>query len=72
MGLREELRKIQIQKDENIQEEEIQLLSVISTVGNGFTISQICQNLPDNQDVWELLKALYKKGYLEITLRHRD
>ncbi|HAA29863.1 MAG TPA: hypothetical protein DCE56_21910 [Cyanobacteria bacterium UBA8553] len=72
LGLREELRKIQIQKDENIQEEEIQLLSVISTVGNGFTISQICQNLPDNQDVWELLKALYKKGYLEITLRHRD
>jgi hypothetical protein len=68
----EELRKYSIQKDENILEEERQFLSVVNTVRSSITISQLCQNWPDNQKVWELLKSLYKKGYLEITLRQRD
>ncbi|MCC5637618.1 hypothetical protein LC593_17585 [Nostoc sp. CHAB 5844] len=72
LEFREELKRIHNQKDENIIEEERQLLSVISTVKSGLTISQVCQRLPDNQDVWDLLKTLYKKGYLEIMLRHRD
>ncbi|HEY9694182.1 MAG TPA: hypothetical protein V6D15_18415 [Oculatellaceae cyanobacterium] len=71
LEFREETRKLQERKDENILEEEKQLLSVVSTVESGLTISQACQSLPD-KDVWELLKALYKKGYLEITLRHRN
>ena len=70
--LREELSKLQFRRDENIVEEEIQILRAISTVENDLTISQLCQRLSDNHDVWELLKALYKKGHLEITLRHRD
>jgi hypothetical protein len=69
---REESRKIQTQKDENLLEKERQFLSAINMVESGLTISQVCQNLPDNQDVWKLLKTLYKKGYLEITLRQRD
>ncbi|MHC5822825.1 MAG: hypothetical protein ACYT04_45075, partial [Nostoc sp.] len=72
LGLREELSKIQLPKDKNVLEEERQFLNVISTVETGLTISQVCQSLPDNQDVWELLKTLHKKGYLEITLRQRD
>ncbi|MEH1768407.1 hypothetical protein [Nostoc sp.] len=72
LGLREELSKIQLPKDENILEEERQFLNVIGTVETGLTINQVCQSLPDNQDVWELLKTLHKKGYLEITLRQRD
>lgn len=72
LEFRDESRKIQSQKDENLLEKERQLLSAISTVENGLTISQFCQRLPDNQDVWKLLKTLYKKGYLEITLHQRD
>ncbi|MDZ7995672.1 MAG: hypothetical protein RM022_022365 [Nostoc sp. EfeVER01] len=72
LGLHEELSKIHLPKDENVLEEERQFLNVISTVETGLTISQVCQSLPDNQDVWKLLKTLHKKGYLEITLRQRD
>ena len=69
--LREETRRLQARKDENLLEEERQFLSIINTVESDLTISQAYQSLPD-KDVWEILKALYKKGYLEITLRQRD
>ena len=72
LEFREESRKIQTLKDENLLEKERQFLNTINMVESGLTISQVCQNLPDNQDVWKLLKTLYKKGYLEITLRQRD
>ncbi len=72
LEFREESRKIESQKNENLLEEERQLLSTISMVGSGLTISQVYQRLPDNQDIWKLLKTLYKKGHLEITLHHRD
>jgi len=72
LELRKELIKIQNQKDENLLEEEKQFLSVINTGESGLTISKVCQILPDNQDIWEILKNLYKKGYLEITLNQRD
>lgn len=68
---REKTRKLQARKDENLLEEERQFLSIINTVESDLTISQAYQSLPD-KDVWEILKALYKKGYLEITLRQRD
>ncbi|MUG95346.1 hypothetical protein F7734_24460 [Scytonema sp. UIC 10036] len=72
LEFREESIKIESQKDEHLLEEERQLLSAISMVGSGLTISQVYQSLPDNQDIWKLLKTLYKKGYLEITLHQRD
>ncbi|MBD2413807.1 hypothetical protein FACHB389_19880 [Nostoc calcicola FACHB-389] len=72
IGFCEEVRKIKNQKYENIVEEERQLLNIISNVESDLTISQVCQRLPNNQDVWKLLRALYNKGYLEITLHQRD
>ncbi|BBD64534.1 hypothetical protein NIES4072_18040 [Nostoc commune NIES-4072] len=72
VGFREELRKIMSQKHENLLEEEKKLLSIITTVESGFTISQIFQTFQDTQDVWKILKNLYEKGRLEIILRQRD
>lgn len=70
--LRGELRKLQFHKEENLKDEERQLLSTISPGESSITISQLRQRTSDNRDVWEILKALYKKGHLEITLRRRD
>ncbi len=69
---RDELRKIAFQKDEDLLDEERQLLSAISTEGSSITFSQLRQRLQGDRDVWEVLKALYKKGHLEITLRRRE
>lgn len=71
-NFREELKKIIFQKDEQLLNEEQQLLNVIIPAENGLTISQIRQRLSYNRDIWELLKDLYKKGHLEITLHQRD
>ncbi|HEY9694177.1 MAG TPA: hypothetical protein V6D15_18390 [Oculatellaceae cyanobacterium] len=66
------LRKLQFQKDENISDEEKNLLNTINIGENVIAISQLRQRLSDNRDVWELLKTLYKKGHLEITVKRRD
>lgn len=71
-ALRGELRKFQFHKNENLKDEERQLLDTVSPGESPITISQLRQRTSDNRDVWELLKALYKKGYLDITLRRRD
>lgn len=71
-SLCEELIKINCQKDEQLLDEEQQLLNVIIPAENGLTISQIRQRLSYNRDIWELLKDLYRKGHLEITLHQRD
>ena len=70
--IQNKLKEIHFKRDENLREQEIQLLNAISPENSGLTISQLRQSLPDNEEVWELLKALYKKGHLEITLRRRD
>jgi hypothetical protein len=70
--LQGKLREINFKIDENLQEEERQLLNVISSENSAIALSQLRQSLRDNHEVWELLKALYKKGHLEITLRRRD
>ncbi len=70
--LREELRQINCQKDEQLLDEEQQLLNVIVTVDNGLTISQLRKRLSYNRDIWNLLRVLYEKGHLEITLHQRD
>lgn len=70
--LQERLAEIQVKKDENIQEQERQILNAIGTEKKAIALSQLRQSLPDDQDVWKLLKSLYKKGHLEITLRHRE
>lgn len=67
-----ELRKLQFHKNENLKGEEKQLLDTLHAGESAITISQLRQRLLDNREVWELLKALYKKGHLEITLRRRD
>lgn len=67
-----ELRKLQFHKDKNLKDEERQLLNTIGPEESAITISQLRQRTLDNQDVWEILEALYKKGHLEITLRRRD
>ncbi len=71
-ALRGELRKLQFDKDENLKDEERELLNTISQGESVITLSQIRQHPSENQDTWKILKALYKKGYLEITLRRRD
>ena len=71
-GLRGELRKLQFHKDENLKDEERRLLDTIRPGESPITISQLRQRTPDNEGLWELLKALYKKGHLEITLHRRD
>ncbi|MEG4985774.1 hypothetical protein QUB08_08395 [Microcoleus sp. BR0-C5] len=70
--LQDKLKEIHFKRDENLQEEERQLLNAISSDNSAIAISQLPQNLPHNQEVWELLKTLYKKGHLEIMLRRRD
>lgn len=70
--LQETLAEIQVKKDEDIQEQERQLLNAIGTEKKAIALSQLRQNLPENQEVWELLRGLYKKGHLEITLRRRE
>ncbi len=70
--LRRELIKLQFHKDENLKDEERRLLDTVRSEESPITISQLRQRTSDNRDVWELLKALYKKGHLEITLRQRD
>lgn len=71
-SLRGELRKLQFHKEENLKDEERRLLDTVRPGESPITISQLRQRTPDNEGVWELLKALYKKGHLEITLRRRD
>jgi hypothetical protein len=70
--LQDKLKEIHFKRDENLQEEERQLLNAISPDNSAIALSQLPQNLPHNQEVWELLKTLYKKGHLEIMLRRRD
>lgn len=70
--LQERLAEVQVKKDENIQEQERQILNVIGTEKKLIALSKLRQSLPDDRDIWELLKILYKKGHLEITLRHRE
>jgi helix-turn-helix protein len=70
--LQDKLKEIHFKRDESLLEEERQLLNAISSDNSAIAISQLRQNLPNNQEVWELLKTLYKKGHLEIMLRRRD
>jgi predicted nucleic acid-binding Zn-ribbon protein len=70
--LQDKLKEIHFKRDESLLEEERQLLNAISPDNSAIAISQLRQNLPHNQEVWELLKTLYKKGHLEIMLRRRD
>jgi len=70
--LQNKLKEIHFKRDESLLEEERQLLNAISSDNSAIAISQLRQNLPHNQEVWELLKTLYKKGHLEIMLRRRD
>jgi hypothetical protein len=70
--LQDKLKEINFKRDESLLEQERQLLNVISSDNGAIAISQLRQNLPHNQEVWELLKTLYKKGHLEIMLRRRD
>jgi hypothetical protein len=70
--LQDKLKEINFKRDESLLEQERQLLNVISSENSAIAISQLRQNLPHNQEVWELLKTLYKKGHLEIMLRRRD
>lgn len=67
-----ELRKLQFHKNENLKDEERHLLSTLHAGESTITISQLRQRLSGNREVGGLLKNLYKKGHLEITLRRRD
>jgi hypothetical protein len=69
--LQDKLKEIHFKRDESLLEEERQLLDAISSDNSAIAISQLRQNWPHNQEVWELLKTLYKKGHLEIMLRRR-
>jgi helix-turn-helix protein len=69
--LQDKLKEIHFKRDESLLEEERQLLNAISPDNSAIALSQIRQSLPNNQEVWELLKTLYKKGHLEIMLRRR-
>jgi hypothetical protein len=70
--LQDKLKEIHFKRDEDLLEEERQLLNAISSDKSAIAISQLRQNLPHNQEVWEVLKTLYKKGQLEIMVRRRD
>ncbi|GAA6621959.1 hypothetical protein [Scytonema sp. NUACC26] len=70
--LREEFRKINRQKKQQLSEEEQQVLTVIVPVNNGLTISQLRKRLSYNRDIWDIMRVLYEKGHLEITLHQRD
>jgi len=71
-SLREELRQFNFQIKQQLLEEEQQVLNVIVTVANSLTISQLRKRLSYNGDIWNLLRVLYEKGHLEITLHQRD
>ncbi|NER37546.1 MAG: hypothetical protein F6J93_26885 [Oscillatoria sp. SIO1A7] len=71
------------ERDENLKVEEKELLVAIDSFLNGVSISQLRQQMQEiksgtasslptgSQDIWELVKVLHQKGYLEISLSRR-
>ncbi len=54
-------------KDENLGSGEKQLLDRITSLGDKISISQLCQFTSLSDRMWEQVRTLYRKGYLDIT-----
>lgn len=63
---RSDVRRLEREKGE-LNNEEKKVLNQIAD--SAITISQLCQRLPNNEDLWKLLQALHKKGHIEITFQ---
>ncbi|MGB3188122.1 MAG: hypothetical protein WBB43_01680 [Limnoraphis sp.] len=59
-------------KDENLGSVEKQLLDRITSLGDKISISQLCQFTSGSDRMWEQVRTLYRKGYLDITVKRRE
>jgi D-ribose pyranose/furanose isomerase RbsD len=70
--LRVESIRLADRKDENLDSVEKQLLDTISSLGDQISISQLCQFTSLSDRMWEQVRTLYRKGYLDITVNRRE
>ncbi|MEO1373221.1 MAG: hypothetical protein AAFW70_02610, partial [Cyanobacteria bacterium J06635_10] len=71
--LYEKFMQLEFYKDTNLKDEEKEILNAINSGGEStISISNIRQHTNENQDLWEVLKILYRKGHLEIKLYQRE
>jgi regulator of replication initiation timing len=64
--------RLQNLKDENLTAFEKQLVEKISSTPHGVSISQLRQLVSESDDIWEQVRNLYRKGYLEIIVNPRE
>jgi hypothetical protein len=64
--------RLQNLKDENLTAFEKQLVEKISSTPHGVSISQLRQLVLESDDIWEQVRNLYRKGYLEIIVNPRE
>lgn len=69
--LSEENKNISIEKEEHLEEEYEDILAIINSNNNEVTFTELYEQIPEDDTLWEKIKILYSKGYLEIKLAKR-
>jgi len=70
--LQEESIQLQGSKEENLTSEEKELLDQITSVGSRISITQLRQFTSGKDKIWEQLRSLYRKGYLDIFVNYKS
>lgn len=69
--LSEENKHISIEKQEHLEAEYEDILARINSNNNEVTLTELYEQIPEDNILWEKIKVLYSKGYLEISLHCR-
>ena len=70
--LSEENKNISIEKEEHLEEEYEDILAIINSYNNKVTFTELDRQIPEDDILWEKIRVLYEKGYLEISLHRRN